>query len=63
MVNVTNQLFDVLVKNILSLRCATNIYNYDNLFMNFVNKWYHFTRTVYLKDHSNKDYYLFVAKF
>lgn len=31
--------------------------------MNFVNKWYHYTRTIYLKDHSTKDYYLFVAKF
>ncbi|CAD8092661.1 unnamed protein product [Paramecium sonneborni] len=60
---IINDAFDMLVKNIIKLRQATNIFNFDVLFMSFVNKWYHYTRTIYLKDNSHKDYYLFVAKF
>ncbi|CAD8087247.1 unnamed protein product [Paramecium primaurelia] len=63
LVGIINDAFEMLVKNIIKLRQATNIFNFDVLFMGFVNKWYHYTRTIYLKDNSHKDYYLFVAKF
>ena len=42
--------FKFLIENITYIKYATYTYNFNDLYMHLIEKWYHYTRTNYLKN-------------